>query len=134
MKRKIPENLNSMVLYPLMGEGERTEKRFLNLIDKHERRLEKSLIETLSRIEISATTKTDRFSLPYKNEVAYRAGGESYLNGAYEFFRVARVVVKELLDKGVYKVRFYILIEIDTEKNMRFGEITYRIRYHIPHT
>jgi hypothetical protein len=130
MERVYPDNLESSILYPLMGfEGKKTSKKFAKLVEKHEIYLEKSLIETLGRISINAVVKTDRFSLPYNNEIVITLYGESYLSGPYEFHKVARKIVSELLEKNIYKIRFYIYMEFNTSSI--FGSIDYHFRYYI---
>lgn len=128
--RKIPD-LSKGILFPLIGSEKKnqTESGYLNKIEEFERKCEDSLINTLSRLNIHASVKTDRYSLPYQFEVEKTLYGESYLNGPYEFYRVAREFVKELLVKDVYKIRFYLLIDVDTEKML--GKVTYKFRYYI---
>ena len=126
--RNIP-NLNKGLVFPILGNGPKLEKTFISKLEKFERNCEKSFIETLSRLSIQASVKTDPYSLPYKKEVKYVLPGESYLNGAYEFHRVARVFVKELLNENVYKMRFYIFVEIDTDWGF-MGKVTYHLRYY----
>jgi hypothetical protein len=131
MERVIPK-LSASILYPLIGpeEKKQTEKNYIKQIQKFERDCEKSLIETFSRIGISAVVKTDPYSLPYNKELVVNLNGESYLNGPYEFYRVARKIVREVLENDLYKVRFYMFIEVDTDKWL--GRVTYKFRYHIP--
>ena len=78
--------------------------------------------------------KTDPYSLPYTHEIAISLRGESYLNGAYEIFRVARPFIKELLNKGADKIRFYAFINVLTPDKPSllntFGRVDYRIRYY----
>lgn len=131
MKRIIPD-LNRSILFPLMGKMEKTESVYLEKLKALEEKCEKSLIDTLGRLSINATVKTERYSLPYKKESEVYLYGESYLNGAYEFHRVARFFVKELLNENVYKIRFYILIDMETDKKHLMGRIRYRLRYY-PH-
>ena len=117
-----------MILFPIMGNKNITEEGYIDAIQKFERKCEKSLIETLSKVNINAIVKTDPYSLPFTDEVTVVLGGESYLNGSYEFFRVARKFVKELLDKDLYKIRFYIFVNIET--NGIFGKVEYKLRYY----
>lgn len=132
--REIPKNLNKGILYPLLGHDKRkqSEENYIKQIEKFERNCEKSLIETLSRLSIDARVKSDPYSLPHTNEFVVKLNGESYLNGPYEFHRVARKFVKELLDKNVYKIRFYIWVDVDSEAGpFKLGNVTYRLRYYI---
>lgn len=130
MKRDFPSNLESSILYPLMKfKGKKTLKKYIKLVEKHEIYLEKSLIETLGRISINGVVKTDRFSLPYNNEIIITLGGESYLSSPYEFHKVARKIVCKLLEKNIYKIRFYIYMEFNTSSI--FGSIDYHFRYYL---
>jgi hypothetical protein len=132
MERVIPNNLEKAILFPLMGPDseKQTQQNYTKKIEKFEKECEKSFIKTLSRLSIDATVKTDRYSLPYKEECVVTLNGESYMNGPYEFHRVARRFVKELLDKNVYKIRFYIWVDVDTKAGF-MGNVTYRLRYYI---
>jgi hypothetical protein len=136
MERKIPD-LSKSICVPLLGpKGKRTEENYLKKIEKFERDCEKSFIETLSRIGTDATVKTDPYSLPYTDEVIITLYGESYMNGPYEFYRVARSFLKEVLEKNLWKVRFYIKIDIVTQNEPDYttplfmGRIDYRLRYY----
>ncbi len=134
MERKIPSNLGAQILHPLVGwEREKhTEERYIEKIQSFERKVEKSLIETFKRIDIHGIVKTDPYSLPYKKEVKVTLRGESYLNGPYEIFRVVRPIIKELLNENLYKIRFYVYIDVTTESRfpLGMGEINYYFRYY----
>lgn len=130
--RKYPTKLDAMILSHLLGfKSTKTNELYKEKIEKFERSCENSLIETLGRLNIQATVKTDPYSLPYKNEVIVKLQGESYLNGPYELFRVTRQIVKELLDKNVYQLRFYLYIEVETNSKNLFdmGRVVYHFRY-----
>jgi hypothetical protein len=133
MERKIPSNLGAQILNPLVGwESEKhTEERYIGKIQAFERKVEKSLIETFKRIDIQGIVKTDPYSLPYKKEIKVTLRGESYLNGPYEIFRVVRPIIKQLLNENLYKIRFYVYIDVDTEgrHQLSMGEINYYFRY-----
>lgn len=110
-----------------------SEERYLAELEKFERKCEKSLIETLARVDIRATVKSDPYSLPYKEEIVVRLNGESYLNGPYEFRRAARKIVKELLEKEVRHLRFYLFVNaVEVERGFlsSLGAIEYRFRYY----
>ena len=89
MERVIPNNLDKIILGPLLEYKDRKEANYIKKIEKFEINCEKSLIDTLSKLDIYATIKTDRYSLPYQKEIKVELFGVSYTNRAYEFYRVA---------------------------------------------
>lgn len=134
MERKIPSNLGAMILHPLIGWSDEmhTEERYAEKIQEFERKVEKSIIETFKRIDIQGIVKTDPYSLPYKKEIKVTLRGESYLNGPYEIFRVVRPIIKQLLNENLYKIRFYVYIDVTTESKfpLSMGEVNYYFRYY----
>lgn len=140
MERKIPK-LNASILRPLIrSEEDQTELNYIKEIQNFERYCENSLIKTLSDIGTTATVKADPYSLPYNREIVVHLNGESYLNGPYEFHRVARVITREILGYDLYRIRFYMFIEVDTDylynwfgdyEEMFSGRVTYKFRYHV---
>jgi hypothetical protein len=128
-------NLKNSILFPVLGRlKDPSQDDYTISIEKFERKVEESLINTCSRLGIHAMVKTDPYSLPYTHEIAISLRGESYLNGAYEIFRVARPFMKELLNKGADKIRFYAFINVITPEKPSllntFGRVDYRIRYY----
>lgn len=87
-------------------------------LPKLEVELEEKIIEFISQVGIQSSVKTDRYSLPYTNEIVFDLGYESYINGMYELERILRPITKELLEKDVHKIRFYVFIET-YDKNYR---------------
>ena len=132
--RTIPSNLSKTILIPLIGNDVtcQTESIYIDKIEKFERKCEKSLIEILSNISIDATVKTDPYSLPYKHEYIAVLYGQGYLNASYQFSRVMRTFVKQILNEDIYKMRFYILIDVVTESDRPFsmGKVVYKLRYY----
>jgi hypothetical protein len=129
MERIIPDLNNLMISLPLLGE-EKSQENYLKKIIAFEQECEKSIIETLAKVDINATVKQDRYSLPFQKEVEVILYGESYLNGPYEFHRVARKIVRELLKQDLYKIRFYFFINLENS-HLGFGRINYKFRYYI---
>jgi len=135
LERTIPDFSRSICLPLFNSKEKRDEKTYLKKIQKFERDCEKSFIQTLSRIGTRGLVKTDPYSLPYTDEVEVPLYGESYLNGPYEFYRVSRRLLQEVLEKNLWKVRFYIKIDIVTEKSpddslLFLVNITYKFRYY----
>ncbi len=124
-------DLNLSILFPLLGHSKKvhTQEKYVEKIEEFERKCEKSLIETLGKLSIQGTVKTDPYSLPYTDEVVVTLKGESYLSGPYEFHRVARQIVKKLLEENVYKVRFYMFINVLPMGLL--GKVEYKFRYYI---
>lgn len=134
--RNIPEDLNASILYPITGGLKKdplTPELYVEKIQAFERKVEESLIGTFNRLNIYASVKSDPYSLPYKEEIVITLRGESYLNGAYEIFRVAPIIVKKLLNDDINQLRFYVYVEIDTSRNgliNTFGKVNYHFRYY----
>jgi hypothetical protein len=105
-----------------------TPSNYLQKIEDFEKKCEASLIDTLSRVNIKGMVKSDRYSLPYKKEIKITLNGESYMNGPFEVYRVARAIVKQLLDENVYACRFYMYINL-LDGHMGFGKVEYCFRY-----
>jgi hypothetical protein len=138
--RSIPPNLNKSILISvLLPEVIRTKKynsnTYISAITKFEIECEKRLKDLFSRIGIQSSTKSDRFSLPYKHEVIGEIEGNSYLNYAFDINKIARVFVKDLIEKNANKIRFYLLAEVVTENETigkRYkGKVVYKFRYMI---
>ena len=83
------------------------------------------------KLNIQASVKSDRYSLPYHKEIEHTNYGESYLNGAYEPERFFRKVVKQLLDENVYKIRFYVLMEV--AEALPMGKVNFKFRFFLDH-
>lgn len=133
LERKIPNLHKSTLLFPLLGKQERTEANYVRAIETFEIKCEESAHNTLLKLGINCSVKTDRYSLPYTEEVISELPGESYMNGAYEFYRAIRPFVKELLNKDYSKIRFYIYIELQDRKEFHImGSVKYHFRY-FPH-
>ena len=132
-------DINKYMISTVLISDKRDLKPGENLQEKYERKIvdfekscERSIIETLSKLYIRSMVKTDRYSLPFKNEIVVTLNGESYLNGPYEFYRVAKIIAKELLEKNVYKLRFYLYVNLLAGTNFltAFGKVEYRFRYY----
>lgn len=137
MERIIP-NFNKSIVGPLLGhkDKDRTEEKYLKKIEKFERGCEKSLTDLFGRLSIKALVKTDPYSLPFNNELVVTLRGESYMNGPYEFHRVARKIVKEVLAKDLWNLRYYLYINVLTPETKNlfdgWGSVEYRFRYYLP--
>lgn len=138
MERKIPDKLNHVLVRcktSLIKKESNTIEDYLKAIESFELDWQERLIHLLSNVGIYATTKMDRFSLPYNEEINLTLRGSSWLNDAFDFTKLGRLVVKRLLEEDFEKVRFYLLIEIDTSsKNFleAFGRVHYKFRYYKP--
>jgi hypothetical protein len=86
-------------------------------------------------LSIQSSFKQDRYSLPFTHEVVGEIKVTSYVNYAYNIDNIARVFVKDLLDKDVSKIRFYLFIEEVIEGEIiskrQFGKVVYKFRYMI---
>lgn len=99
-------------------------------LDEFENKMELDLIKVLENFQIHATVKTHKKSLPYNSEITIILPNESWVTGVLEFKRCYRKILKELLDKNLYKIRFYVSIEIVDHGFI--GGLKYIFRYHTP--
>ena len=134
MIRNIP-SFNNSLLFFLRG-GKRSKdltpdnyvERYNEYMVNHEKIVEKDLIDLMGKIGINASVKSDRYSLPFNKQVVHTGYGESYLNGAFETDFFFRKIMKEMIDTGSYKVRFYVLCEI--EDSFPMGKVNYYFNYY----
>lgn len=126
MKRNIPEMKNQLLFYM---DKDRTPEKYEETMINLEKKIEKDMIGVLSKLGINATVKTDRYSLPFQSQIKTTQNGESYLNGAFESFQLYRKVLYKMLELNVYKVRFYILAEV--EDSFPMGKVNYYFKYYV---
>lgn len=108
---------------------------YLEVIKKYEVEYELFLIKVFHNLGIQATTKTDRYSLPYKEEIIEIQEGENTLCKIFDFREFSRKIVLELLQMNVRKIRFYLIGDlkiIKNEESIRAKKvITMKLRYTI---
>ena len=136
--RYIPKDFTKGLLIPQLNNLIRKGKKidlddYMKFITEFEIKCEYSLITLFDSLNIQSSVKTDRYSLPYKEEIVIILEGASNLDYAFTLSNITRDIVKELLDKSVYKLRFYLtvdaIIENDTEDRHFFGRVVYKFRY-----
>ena len=140
LERFIPPRFNRSILYTILipewvKGGKYDAQSYLDAVTKFEIECEAKLKDLFRMIGIQSSVKRDRYSLPYKHEVVGEIEGTSYINYAYNIDNIARVFVKDLLDKNVSKIRYYLFVEVITEDETMskryFGKVVYKFRYMI---
>ena len=126
MKRNIPDMSNQLLFFM---DDERTPEKYEDAMINLEKKIEKDMIGVLSKMEINASVKTDRYSLPHQFQIKTTQQGESYLNGAFESYKLYRAVLKEIVNQDLYKIRFYIFAEV--EDSFPMGKVNYYFNYYI---
>jgi hypothetical protein len=138
IKRYIPPRFNRSILYTILIpewiKGAKYDaESYLNAIVKFEIECELKLRDLFKKIGIQASIKRDRYSLPYTNEVLGEIEGTSFINYAFTLDNIARVFVKDLLDKNIHKIRFYLTVDVitedDTMSKRYSGKVVYKFRY-----
>lgn len=138
IERYIPKVFDKALLIPELNNLIRKGKKidlddYMKFVTDFEIKCENSLIDLFNSLNIQSSVKTDRYSLPYKEEIISIVEGASYLNHAFTLSNITRDIVKELLDKEVFKLRFYLtvdaIIENNTEDPHFFGRVVYKFRY-----
>jgi hypothetical protein len=133
MKREIID-LSCPTLRPLLGKDRTvySQELYVKNIEELERNYEQKLLELFKMFNISTSVKSIPSSLPYKNELLFTLIGGSFLNAPYNFSKVQRRIMKEILDKDIYQLRFYLNINIITDGV--YGFLEYRFRYYPNYT
>jgi len=75
-----------------------------------EKAIEENVIKMLEELNIHASVKSDRYSLPAHGYVLSKAGKSSYVPDVYNSASVKRKLLKVLLEEDCRKVRFYVYI------------------------
>jgi hypothetical protein len=106
---------------------------YVAAVTKFEIECEGKLKDLFKRIGIQSSIKRDRYSLPYKYEVIGEIEGASFINYAFTLDNISRVFVKDLLDRNVTKIRFYLTVDVITEDESMskryMGKVVYKFRY-----
>lgn len=138
IERYIPKVFDKAHLIPELNNLIRKGKKidlddYMKFVTEFEIKCENSLIDLFDSLNIQSSVKSDRYSLPYKEEIISIVEGASFLNHAFTLNNITRDIVKELLDKEIYKLRFYLtvdaIIENDTHDRHFFGRVVYKFRY-----
>jgi hypothetical protein len=138
IERYIPKDFKKAFLIPQLNNFIRKGKKidlddYLKCITEFEIKCEHSLITLFDSLNIQSSVKTERYSLPYKEEIISTIEGGSNLDYAFTLSNITRDIVKELLDKEINKLRFYLtvdaIIENDTDDRHFFGRVVYKFRY-----
>ena len=138
VQRYIPPRFNRAILYTILIPeiircNKYNDETYISAVTKFEIECEKKLKDLFKKVGIRSSTKRDRFSLPYKHEVIGEIEGTSYINYAFNLDNIARLFVKDLLDKDIFKIRFYLFVDVITEDetmSKRYpGKVVYKFRY-----
>jgi len=106
------------------------EEYYHKLMNKIELRTEKAFITLFKQLGIDASTKVDRFSLPYQYEIIMV---KQYCNNVFwgiDAIDFMREVVLMLLVKKVYKIRFYVFLQLET-RTKETCNATFYFRYYV---
>lgn len=138
LERYIPPRFNRAILYTLLipeaiRSGKYDKETYIEAVTKFEIQCEAKLKDLFKKVGIQSSVKRDRFSLPYTHEVIGEIEGSSFINYAFNIDNIARVFVKDLLDKDIHKIRFYLFVDVITEDetmSKRYnGKVVYKFRY-----
>jgi hypothetical protein len=86
--------------------------------------IEENLINLLWELGIYSSVKTNKKSLPYKETFEITLLRNKPFSNSFNFKKVYREFIKEVLNKGYRKIRFYCeLIPSPQNKNHSFSSI-----------
>jgi len=128
--RAIPESNNSLLsLISGKDRKELTIEEYENQMTRIEKSTEEKIIKMLDMINTHASVKTDRYSLPYKQQIKHTRNASSYLNDAFDTRQFIREIAEEVLKYEITKLRFYVFVEME---GSMFGKMNYYFNYY-PH-
>lgn len=138
IERYIPSRFNRPILYGILNHDQIRNNKYDNdlyikEVEKFEEECEQKLIKLFQQIGITSSVKSDRFSLPYTNEIICEIEGASYVNYPFTLSNLNRMIIKELLEKNIFKIRFYLFVDVitedDTMSKSYHGKVIYKFRY-----
>jgi hypothetical protein len=129
MDRIIPDDFNHRIISSVFEESDikpKTAENYIKAIECIEHKWENYLIDVLGKMNINASVKSDKYSLPFKDEIVFTTIQSVLLPKAYYTFMPAiRDFVKTILERNLLKVRFYILIDLKIVEEMKISEHKY---------
>jgi hypothetical protein len=138
IERYIPSRFNRPILYGILNHDQIRNNKYdkelyINAVEKFEEECEQKQIKLFQQIGIISSVKSDRFSLPSTNEIICEIEGASYVNYPFTLSNLNRMIVKELLEKNIFKIRFYLFVDVitedDTMSKSYHGKVVYKFRY-----
>lgn len=96
---------------------ETSDEDLLLSLDELELKIEKEINNILTKIDIQSSTKSNRKSLPYTNELKTTRYYTSYIPDIFNINHFYREIVKFLINNDVGKIRFYIDIKMVNTTN-----------------
>jgi hypothetical protein len=135
MNRNIPEHLDIILARSFLGvhsDEKLTPELYLKIVMEYKIKCEKELINILGKLRIWASVKTERYSLPYQEEIQVLQSVNNHplfrLNDP--FIEALKDILMEILIKKIQKFRFYFLIDFENEQQAGQINIAYRMRYY----
>lgn len=136
MDRNIPEHLDIILGRSFLGVDSNeklTEELYLKKVIEYEMNCEKELINILGRLRIWASVKTERYSLPYQEEIKVVQSVNNHplfrLNDP--FIEVLKDILMKILIKKIQKFRFYFLVNFENDQQAGKIAIIYQMRYYV---
>ncbi len=126
-KRTIPDMDSSLLFF--IKENKKTPSLYNRELEIQETKIEEDLIKFLQKMNIHASTKSDRYSLPVEFEIKQTNYAEAFLNATFSTVNLYRKIIKELLDINAFKIRFYIFMEIIDRGEEK--KVNYYFRYFV---
>jgi hypothetical protein len=118
MNRNIPEHLDIILARSFLGvhsDEKLTPELYLKIVMEYKIKCEKELINILGKLRIWASVKTERYSLPYQEEIQVLQSVNNHplfrLNDP--FIEALKDILMEILIKKIQKFRFYFLIDFE---------------------
>ena len=141
MNRIIPDDFKHRIISSVFTEADiksKTDENYIKALELIEAKWEKYLMDLLNKLNINASVKPNKYSLPFKDEVIFTKPNCTLFPKAYYAFMFAlRGFVKVILERNILKVRFYILIELSLQEPVNMGrfnldtaDLTIRFRYY----
>lgn len=132
MERFIPQESDLNRYYGLFFENYNkkdifTIEDYLTVIKKYEIEVEDYFNELFSNLGIQSSVKTERYSLPFNNEIIHIQEGKMNLYKLFNLRDFGRIVIKKLLYLELTKIRFYILGDVIIQRHDNHRYVTSKI-------
>ncbi len=109
----------------------RNDENFHEALESLEIETEKKIQECLASLGMEALIKTNRKSLPYKEELLYTAYISSFMNDLLLTSPLKRKLARELLNDNIFKIRFFVDIDIPKDERGNLDRLEYSVKYYV---